>query len=87
MGLAAFRRMRQIYAQQKVQAKPPSKGFGVPINSVNPKSLAEMSTKELKELAKEKGLTGYSRKSEEELIEMLLPTLRDKAGEGNASTN
>ena len=47
-------------------------GFAVPLESERPKSLADMTVKELKELCKTRGLKGYSNKSEAELIEMLL---------------
>lgn len=50
---------------------PPAKGYGVPIDSIQPRSLAEYSLAELKALCKERGLKGYSKMSEAELIELL----------------
>lgn len=50
---------------------PPAKGYGVPIDSIQPRSLAEYSVSELKALCKERGLKGYSKLSEAELIAML----------------
>lgn len=51
--------------------KPPTRGFGIPINSPKLTSIAEMSVKELKELCKERGLKGYSKLNEAELIALL----------------
>lgn len=38
---------------------------------VNPQSLADMTSKDLKKLAKDKGVAGYSTMSKEELLEVL----------------
>lgn len=48
-----------------------SHGFGVPIETVHPRSLNVYTVKELREMCKRKGLKGYSNKTEAELIEML----------------
>lgn len=50
---------------------PLTRGHGVPIETVHPRSLVEYTLSELKALCKERGLTGYSKKNEAELIEML----------------
>ena len=55
MSATAFQRRRRLLAQQKSQQKP----------------LDEYTLSELKAMCKDRGLTGYSKKSEVELIEML----------------
>lgn len=55
----------------KVQ-QPETKGYEVSIDSQQPKTLVEYTVKELRELCKERGLKGYSNKSEEELLAMLM---------------
>lgn len=50
---------------------PPAKGFDVPIETNSSKSLEEYTVKELREMCKERGLKGYSKMSEVELIELL----------------
>ncbi|MEK4700369.1 Rho termination factor N-terminal domain-containing protein [Solibacillus sp. FSL R7-0668] len=57
--------------------KPTTRGYGVPIDSPKFTSIAEMSVKELKELCKERGLKGYSRMNEADLIELLLGGVDD----------
>lgn len=56
---------------KKAPALPPTRGYGVPIDTVHPRSLVEYTVSELKAMCKERGLTGYSKKNEAELIEML----------------
>ena len=63
------RRRRKVVEQSTTSTT----GFAVPLGSEQPKSLAEMTVKELKELCKSRGIKGYSNKSESELIEMLMP--------------
>ena len=63
--------MLRRYHKKKVQL-PPTRGYGVPIGTVFPRSLVEYTVPELKAMCKERGLTGYSKKSEAELIQMLL---------------
>lgn len=48
-----------------------TRGYGIQINSPKLTSIAEMSVKELKELCKERGLKGYSKMNEAELIALL----------------
>ena len=50
---------------------PLTKGFDVPIATNSSKSLEEYTLKELREMCKERGLKGYSKMSEAELIELL----------------
>lgn len=64
------RRRRKVVEQS---ATTSTTGFAVPLGSEQPKSLAEMTVKQLKELCKSRGIKGYSNKSESELIEMLMP--------------
>lgn len=84
MGLAAFNRMRRLKAEQAAKEVevnkelPSTQGFGVSIEYQHPKSLVELTVKELKEMAKSMGLKGYSNKNESEIVEMIM-----KAREGN----
>ena len=55
MSATAFQRRRRLLAQQKSQQKP----------------LDEYTLSELKVMCKERGLKGYSKMSEAELIELL----------------
>lgn len=55
MSATAFQRRRRLLAQQKAQQKP----------------LDEYTLSELKVMCKERGLKGYSKMSEAELIELL----------------
>lgn len=63
--------MLRRYHKKQTKELPETKGFAIPIESVKPRSIVELTVKELKELCKERGLKGYSNKSEAELIEML----------------
>lgn len=45
---------------------------GASIDSMQPESLAKYTVRELRELCKARGLKGYSNKSEEELLAMLM---------------
>lgn len=55
MSATAFQRRRRLLAQQKTQQKP----------------FDEYTLSELKAMCKERGLKGYSKMSEAELIELL----------------
>lgn len=65
MSATAFQRMRREQAAKRTI------GFAVPIDSVQPRSIVELSTKELKELCKKLGIKGYSNKSDAELIDLI----------------
>lgn len=56
MGLAAFQRMRRLQAEQEEQT------------AVN---LEELTVPDLKDIAKEKGISGYSKMNRDELLEVL----------------
>lgn len=74
MSATAYQRRRR--EMKKPKYLPPTRGYGVPINQKQPRSLVEYTVKELRELCKERGLKGYSSKSEVELVEMLLGCFR-----------
>lgn len=56
MGLAAFQRMRRLQAVKEEQETV---------------ELKELTVPELKEIAKEKGISGYSKMNREDLLEVL----------------
>ncbi|MER2006713.1 MAG: Rho termination factor N-terminal domain-containing protein [Psychrobacillus sp.] len=62
--------MLRRYHKKKAQL-PPTRGYGVPIDTVHPRSLVEYTISELKALCKERGLKGYSKFNEAELIALL----------------
>lgn len=55
MGLAAFQRMRRLQAEEKKE-------------EVN---LDSLTVPELKDIAKDKGVSGYSKMNKDELLEVL----------------
>lgn len=71
MSATAFQRRRRKLAKQESLSSH-ARGFGVPIDTVHYRSLVEYTVSELKAICKERGLTGYSKKNEAELIQMLL---------------
>ncbi|MEK4628104.1 Rho termination factor N-terminal domain-containing protein [Solibacillus sp. FSL R7-0682] len=77
MSATAFQRMRREQAAKQIKK---TIGFAVPINSLQPRSIVEFSTKELKEMCKKLGIKGYSNKTEIELIELIKEAKSNSAG-------
>lgn len=68
MSATAFQRKRREQAAKQIKK---TIGFAVPIDSAQPRSIVELSTKELKEMCKKLGIKGYSNKKDVELIDLI----------------
>lgn len=72
MSATAFqRRRRELAKKQEQHHLSSTEDYSVPVNTDYPSSSVGYTVKELREMCKDRGLTGYSKKSEAELIEML----------------